>query len=142
MRVCITVQWNPVDTDTDGTCHSVRIDRVSVVSRLILEKIFELFFVGTNETTRYIRVSVERCSTVPSLSTTTLGRMCHGNKILVINFKTFIISRKVSTQNIEYKTKFAFASFSSLPPGQATVEMGWGYLRKQLREFTLNTQVL
>ena len=29
----------------------------------------------------------------------------------------------------------------SLPAGQATVEMGWGYLRKQLREFTLNTQV-
>lgn len=28
-----------------------------------------------------------------------------------------------------------------LPAGQATVEMGWGYLRKQLREFTLNTQV-
>ncbi|KAL9950801.1 hypothetical protein ACROYT_G043363, partial [Oculina patagonica] len=28
----------------------------------------------------------------------------------------------------------------SLPAGQATVEMGWGYLRKQLREFTLNTQ--
>lgn len=27
-----------------------------------------------------------------------------------------------------------------LPAGQATVEMGWGYLRKQLREFTLNTQ--
>ena len=48
------------------TCHSVRIDRVSVVSRLILEKIFELFFVGTNETARYIRVSVERGSTVPT----------------------------------------------------------------------------
>ncbi|XP_074611738.1 coiled-coil domain-containing protein 78-like [Acropora palmata] len=28
----------------------------------------------------------------------------------------------------------------SLSAGQATVEMGWGYLRKQLREFTLNTQ--
>ena len=101
MRVCITVQWNPVDTDTDGTCRSVRIDLVSVVSRLILEKIFELFLVGTNETTRYIRVSVERVSTVSSLSTTTLGRMCPYNQIFVINFKKFIISRKVSTQNIE-----------------------------------------
>jgi len=36
--------------------------------------------------------------------------------------------------------KFYFV-IRSLPAGQATVEMGWGYLRKQLREFTLNTQV-
>lgn len=49
--MCIEIQWNTVDTDTDGTCYSVRIDRVSVVSTLILEKIFELFLVGTNETT-------------------------------------------------------------------------------------------
>lgn len=35
--------------------------------------------------------------------------------------------------------KFHFV-VRSLPGGQATVEMGWGYLRKQLREFTLNTQ--
>ena len=68
--------------------------------------------------------------------------MRHHNQILFINFKKFINSRKVSTQNIELETKFAFAAFSSLPAGQATVEMGWGYLRKQLREFTLNTQVL
>ena len=33
---------------------------------------------------------------------------------------------------------FHTRSFSA---SQATVEMGWGYLRKQLREFTLNTQV-
>lgn len=24
LRVCIKIQWNPVDTDTDGTCYSVR----------------------------------------------------------------------------------------------------------------------
>ena len=27
------VQWNPVNTDTKGTCHSVRIIQVSVLSR-------------------------------------------------------------------------------------------------------------
>ena len=99
--MCIEIQWNTVDTDTDGTCYSVRIDRVSVVSTLSLEKIFELFLVGTNETTCYIQVSVERDSTVPSLSTTSLGRMYLHNQILVINFKKFIISRKVPTRNIE-----------------------------------------
>lgn len=101
MRVCIEIQCNTVDTDTDGTCYSVRIDRVSVVSTLILEKIFELFLVGTNETTCYIQVSVERGSTLPSLSTTSLGRMCRHNQILVIDFIKFIISRKVPTRNIE-----------------------------------------
>ena len=30
----VTVQWNPVSTDTKGTCHSVRIIRVSVLSGL------------------------------------------------------------------------------------------------------------
>ena len=28
------IQWNPVNTDTKGTCHSVRIIRVSVLSGL------------------------------------------------------------------------------------------------------------
>ena len=31
------VQWNPVNTDTKGTCHSVLINWV-------FEKIYELFF--------------------------------------------------------------------------------------------------
>ena len=28
------IKWNPVNTDTKGTCHSVRIIRVSVLSGL------------------------------------------------------------------------------------------------------------
>ena len=40
----VTLQWNPVNTDTNGTCHSVRVNRVSVLSGLILEKIYELLF--------------------------------------------------------------------------------------------------
>lgn len=59
--------------------------------------------------------------------------------------------RELQQKNQDLKLKFAAgASHSSsneqdkdqhsLPAGQATVEMGWGYLRKQLREFTLNTQ--
>ena len=39
--------------------------KVSVLSGLILEKMYELFRVGTNENVRNIRVSVERGSTVP-----------------------------------------------------------------------------
>ncbi|XP_068675804.1 coiled-coil domain-containing protein 78-like [Montipora foliosa] len=41
------------------------------------------------------------------------------------------LARKIDEQHNELQ------SFSA---SQATVEMGWGYLRKQLREFTLNTQ--
>ncbi|XP_073259569.1 coiled-coil domain-containing protein 78-like [Porites lutea] len=59
--------------------------------------------------------------------------------------------RELQQKNQDLKLKLAAgASHSSsneqdkdqhsLPAGQATVEMGWGYLRKQLREFTLNTQ--
>ena len=40
----VTLQWNPVNTDTNGTCHSLRVNRVSVLSGLILEKIYELLF--------------------------------------------------------------------------------------------------
>ena len=40
----VTLQWNPVNTDTNGTCHSVRVNRVSVLSGLILQKIYELLF--------------------------------------------------------------------------------------------------
>ena len=40
----VTLQWNPVNTDTNGTCHSVRVNQVSVLSGLILEKIYELLF--------------------------------------------------------------------------------------------------
>ena len=42
----VTLQWNPVNTDTNGTCHSVRVNQVSVlhVSGLILEKTYELLF--------------------------------------------------------------------------------------------------
>lgn len=56
------------------------------------------------------------------------------------------IERALFTCPIQFKAqyfviyKFYFV-IRSLPAGQATVEMGWGYLRKQLREFTLNTQV-
>ena len=40
----VTLQRNPVNADTNGTCHSVRVNRVSVLSGLILEKIYELLF--------------------------------------------------------------------------------------------------
>ena len=40
----VTLQWNPVITDTNGTCHSVHVNRVSVLSGLVLEKIYELLF--------------------------------------------------------------------------------------------------
>ena len=40
----VTLQWNPVNTDTNGTCHSVHVNQVSVLSGLILEKIYELLF--------------------------------------------------------------------------------------------------
>ena len=40
----VTLQWNPVNTDTNGTCHSGRVNQVSVLSRLISEKIYELLF--------------------------------------------------------------------------------------------------
>ena len=33
-----------VNTDTDGSCNSVRINRVFVLSRLILEKMYDLLF--------------------------------------------------------------------------------------------------
>ena len=52
------VQWNPVNMDTDGACHSVLIKRVSILSGLIVEKMYEFFFVGRKETVRYIRVSI------------------------------------------------------------------------------------
>ena len=34
LRALTTVQWNPVYTDTKGTCQNVRIIRVSVLSGL------------------------------------------------------------------------------------------------------------
>ena len=40
----VTLRWNPVNTDTNGTCHSVCVNRVSVLSGLILEKTYELLF--------------------------------------------------------------------------------------------------
>ena len=36
------IQWNPINNDTNGTCHHVRVNWVSVLSALILEKIDEL----------------------------------------------------------------------------------------------------
>ena len=46
------VQWNPVNTDTEGTGHSVLINWV-------FEKIYELFFpIRTNITVCYIQVSI------------------------------------------------------------------------------------
>ena len=58
-RAGFYVQWNPVNTDTKGTRQSVRINRCPYqLSGLILEKMYELFRVGTNETVRIIRVSV------------------------------------------------------------------------------------
>jgi len=55
---------------------------------------------------------------------------------------------KQSNEDLKQKLAASTSRFTSdeqhkdlsLPAGQATVEMGWGYLRKQLREFTLNTQ--
>ena len=32
--LCTKIQWNPVNTDTKGTCQNVRIIRVSVLSGL------------------------------------------------------------------------------------------------------------
>ena len=32
--ISLKIQWKPVNTDTKGTCHSVRIIRVSVLSGL------------------------------------------------------------------------------------------------------------
>ena len=52
------VQWNPVNTDIDRARHSVLIKQVSILSGLIVEKIYELFYVGTKEFVRYIRVSI------------------------------------------------------------------------------------
>ena len=40
------VQWNPVNTDIDRARHSVLIKQVSILSGLIVEKIYEPFFVG------------------------------------------------------------------------------------------------
>ena len=34
----IHVQWNPFNTNTNGTCHSIHINQVSVLSRFIVEK--------------------------------------------------------------------------------------------------------
>lgn len=59
----LDIWWNLVNTDTGGTCHSVRIKRVN--SR---ENIRAFFFVGTNETVRFIRVSVGQGSTVVKFS--------------------------------------------------------------------------
>lgn len=39
------VQWNPVNTDIDRACHSVLSKQVSILSGLIVEKIYEPFFV-------------------------------------------------------------------------------------------------
>ena len=41
----ILVQWNPVNMDTKGTCHSVRIIRVSVLSGLSLKNIRNTCFI-------------------------------------------------------------------------------------------------
>ena len=54
----LEIQWNLVNTDTDG--HAI----VSILSGLILEKIQELFLVGTNETLRFIWVSGEQVPTI------------------------------------------------------------------------------
>ena len=40
------VQWKPVNTDIDRARHSVLIKQVSILSGLIVEKIYEPFFVG------------------------------------------------------------------------------------------------
>ena len=61
--------------NTDGACHSVRImSWVSVLSSLILEKKYDLFFFGANKTACYNTygcpykwVSIEWGSTIPFL---------------------------------------------------------------------------
>ena len=64
------IQWNPINTDTDGTYHSVRVNRVSVLSGLNLEKIHELLFHWNKRNCPLYpgvsikRLSVERGSTV------------------------------------------------------------------------------
>ena len=53
-----------VNMDADGTCHSVLVKQVSILSSLMVEKIIimSFFFVGTEETVCYIRVSIlSRC---------------------------------------------------------------------------------
>ena len=52
------IRWNLVNTDTGGTCHSVRIKRVNFRENI------RAFFIGRNETVRFIRVSVGQGSTV------------------------------------------------------------------------------
>ena len=75
----MNIQWNPINTDTDGTCHSVRVNQMSVLSGLLsglnLEKIYELLF-HWNKRNRpsypgvcIKRVSIERGSTVPDICT-------------------------------------------------------------------------
>ena len=46
-------KWNPVNTDTDGTCHSVRIERIN-----FRESIWVFCSAGKTETVRYIQESV------------------------------------------------------------------------------------
>ena len=64
------IQWNPINMDTDRTCHSVHVNRVSVLSRLNLEKMYELLFHWNKRNCPLYpgvgikRVSVERGSTV------------------------------------------------------------------------------
>ena len=64
------IQWNPINMDTNGTCHSVRVNQVSVLSGLNLEKIYELLFHWKKRNCPLYpgvgirRVSVERGSTV------------------------------------------------------------------------------
>ena len=64
------IQCNYINTDTDGTCHSVRVNRVSVLSGLNLEKIDELLFHWNKRNCLLYpgvvikRLSVERGSTV------------------------------------------------------------------------------
>ena len=60
--------------DINGTCHSVRVNRVSVLSGLILEKIYELLFRHDKWNrslypgVRIKRVSIGRGSTVPNFN--------------------------------------------------------------------------
>ena len=60
--------------DINGTCHSVRVNRVSVLSGLILEKIYELLFHHDKRNhslypgVRIKRVSIGWGSTVPNFN--------------------------------------------------------------------------
>ena len=69
-NVRMYVQWNPVNTDTNATCHSVRVNRVSLLRGLVLEKIYGLLYRRDKRNrplhpgVRIKRVSVERGSTV------------------------------------------------------------------------------